>query len=126
MKSLFRLTGKQPRRQKKDKYLQNIFGTSPYKLARKDSPPTSKASAHSVDSAGKERLVYEYILSTGERGCISSDVINAFPELPYSTITARFSALKRKELIFVTGEKRKGDSGRYMQVMRANAIANNN
>lgn len=124
-KSLFRLIGKQPR-SRKNKYLHSVFGTAPHKLARNDSPQTSKASAYTVDSAGKERLVYEFILSCGERGCISSDVINAFPDLPYSTITARFSALKRKKLIYVNGDKRKGDSGKFMQVMRANAITDNN
>ena len=95
------------------------FGTEPHKLHRSDSPSTSVESAHSVDTTTLERMVYEQIKSAGDEGLIADDLLNMFSDFPYSSITARFSALERKDLIERKGEKRRGRSGRNQLVMTA-------
>lgn len=99
------------------KIFQGIFGTPAHKLVRKEDPVTSHEAAQKVDTNKMEMLVYEAISSFGEQGCISDDVLNLFPFMPYSTITARYKALHTKGLIEITGV-RKGRSGKNQRVMR--------
>ena len=95
------------------------FGTDSYKLARKDSPITSKEAAYAVDTTFLEKLVYDTIKEFGAAGCISDDVRNKHSTLSYSSITARYASLLNKNLIKLTGEKRAGTSGRNQRVMVA-------
>ena len=97
---------------------QSMFGTDPDKLARRDGPDTSKAAAMSVDTSRLEELVYRTILGYPD-GCISDQVRAAHPQLSYSSITARYKALMDKGLIYDTGERRRGASGKMQRVMRA-------
>lgn len=96
-----------------------IFGTLWNKLVRRDSPDTSHEAAKAVDSAKLEALVYEAIRSFGDRGCISDEVRALFPNLPYSSVTARYKALIDGGFIEETGERRQGQSGRSQRVLRA-------
>lgn len=80
-----------------------IFGTPPEHLHRRDSIDTSVEAAHTVDSATWERTMYAFIEARGPRGATPKDALDAYPDQPYSTITARFAALKRKGLIVDTG-----------------------
>jgi hypothetical protein len=105
----------------KDK-LAGLFGTPAHKLVRTDDPETSHIAANQIDSATREIMVYEAIASFGDDGCISDDIIALFPFFPYSSITARYSALKRKRLIEVIGS-RVGRSGKPQGVMRAKPLA---
>lgn len=98
---------------------QITFGTEPQRLVRHDGIDTSVAAAMSVDTTRLEREVYECIASFGERGCISDDVRQRFPRLPYSSVTARYRSLIDKGLIEDTGQRRAGWSGRGQRVMRA-------
>lgn len=41
--------------------IDKFFGSPAFKLARKDSPPTSKQAAQSVNTTNLEQLVYETI-----------------------------------------------------------------
>ena len=75
------------------------YGTAPQKLHRSDSPSTSIEAAYSVDTTTLERMVYEQIKLAGDEGLIADDLLNMFSDFPYSSITARFSALERKDLI---------------------------
>jgi len=100
------------------KMLEHMFGTLPKFLMRRDAPETSKESAVRVDSQTLEKLVYEVIRSHPE-GCISDDVLETLKTIPYGSVTARYSALKRKKLIEVTGEKRNSRAGRPQFVMKA-------
>ena len=95
------------------------FGTEPYKLHRSNSLPTSIEAAYAVDSTALEKLVYGEILDSGVRGLIADDLLMKHSSLPYSSITARFSALERKGFISRIGDKRIGRSGRGQMVMRA-------
>lgn len=101
------------------------FGTEPHKLVRRDGLDTSINAACKVDTSHWERLVYQAVLDAGQHGVISDDVRAAFPQAPYSTITARFAALKAKGLIVDTGQRRAGRSGRSQAVLVAAKVQGN-
>jgi hypothetical protein len=98
--------------------MNDLFGTSPIKLVRRDDPDTSFEAAEKVDTTRLEALVYETIAAYGEAGCIIDDVRARFLRFPYSSITARPSALIAKGLVEDTGKRRPGNSGRNQRVMR--------
>jgi hypothetical protein len=97
--------------------VEKFFGSPPFKLVRKDDPTTSHQAAQIVDSTKLERMVYEAIKSFPD-GCISDEILEMYPNYPYSSITARYRALLDKDLIEVTGVKR-GRFGRNQRVMKA-------
>jgi hypothetical protein len=97
--------------------MERFFGTEPFKLVRKEDPTTSHQAAQAVDTTKLESLVYEAIKSHPE-GCISDEILEMYPNYPYSSITARYRALLDKDLIEVTGVKR-GKFGRNQRVMKA-------
>lgn len=97
----------------------NSFGTFWKKLVRGTGPETSIQSAKAVDTTKLEKAVLEAIASFPE-GCISEDVQDKMCLHPYSSVTARFSALYRKGFIEYTGELRRGRSGRNQRVMKVN------
>ena len=97
---------------------EDLFGTEPFKLHRKDSPDTSVEAAYLVDTTNLEKMVFNSISSQGEYGCTADVLLTSHPGYPYSSITARFAALERKGLIYYKGDKRKGRSGRNQRVMR--------
>ena len=94
-----------------------FFGTEAFKLVRKEDPTTSHQAAQSIDTTKLESLVYEAIKGFPE-GCISDQVLEKFPQYPYSSITARYKSLLDKGFIEVTGVKR-GKFGRNQRIMRA-------
>ena len=95
-----------------------FFGTDPRYLHRAESPWSSIRAAYAVDTNKLERMMYEAICEYGPRGCIADDLIRQFPYLPYSSITARPSALERKWLIVRGPDERTGKAGVGQQVMR--------
>ena len=97
----------------------HVFGTFWKYLVRRDGSDTSVEAAKAVDSKGLERDVYNIIACFGADGCIQDDVLSEMSWLPYSSVTARFAALKRKGLVQLTGEKRVGRSGKKQAVMVA-------
>jgi hypothetical protein len=97
--------------------MERFFGTEPFKLVRKEDPTTSHQAAQAVDSTKLEQMVYEAIKSHPE-GCISDEILEMYPNYPYSSITARYRALLDKDLIEVTGVKR-GKFGRNQRIMKA-------
>ena len=99
------------------KSVERFFGTEPFKLVRKEDPTTSHQAAQAVDTTKLEQMVYEAIKSHPE-GCISDEILQMYPNYPYSSITARYRALLDKDLIEVTGVKR-GKFGRNQRVMKA-------
>jgi len=98
--------------------LTHLFGTLPKLLHRKEAVETSVASAHAVDTKSMEKIVYE-VIRTYPEGCISDDVIAELHNFSYPSITARYKALMTKKLVFDTGEKRLGKSGKLQRVMKA-------
>jgi hypothetical protein len=97
--------------------VEKFFGSPAFKLVRKEDPTTSHQAAQAVDSTKLEQMVYEAIKSHPE-GCISDEILEMYPNYPYSSITARYRALLDKDLIEVTGVKR-GRFGRNQRVMKA-------
>jgi len=101
------------------------FGTAPHKLARAKDPRTSHEAARSIETSRLEEIVYLQILESGPTGIISDEVrrLLAHLELSYSSVTARYKALREKDLVVYTGEKRPGDSGRNQNIMVASVYA---
>lgn len=97
--------------------MDRFFGTPAFKLARKEDPVTSHEAAQAIDTTKLEKLVYEAIKGFPE-GCISDQVLELFPQYPYSSITGRYKALLDKGYIEITGVK-VGRSGRKQRVMKA-------
>ena len=97
--------------------MERFFGTEPFKLARREDPATSHQAAQAVDTTKLEQLVYEAIKSFPD-GCISDEILEKYPNYPYSSITARYRALLDKDLIEVSGVKR-GRFGRNQRIMKA-------
>ena len=93
-----------------------IFGTDPSKLVRKNDPVTSHEAAQAVDTIKIEQIVYEAIKSFPD-GCISDEILEKFPQYPYSSITARYKALLDKDLIEIVGT-RIGRSGKKQRIMK--------
>ncbi len=96
--------------------VEKFFGSPAFKLVRKEDPTTSHQAAQAVDTTKLESLVYEAIKSHPD-GCISDEILEMYPNYPYSSITARYRALLDKDLIEVTGVKR-GRFGRNQRIMR--------
>jgi hypothetical protein len=97
--------------------MERFFGTEPFKLVRKEDPTTSHQAAQAVDTTKLEQMVYEAIKSHPE-GCISDEILEMYPNYPYSSITARYRALLDKGFIEVSGVKR-GKFGRNQRIMKA-------
>ena len=96
--------------------MERFFGSPAFKLVRKEDPATSHEAANLVDSTKLEKMVYEAIKGFPD-GCISDEVLQLFPQYPYSSITARYRALLDKGFIEITGT-RNGRSGRKQRIMR--------
>ena len=86
--------------------------TNPKTLRRNLDPYTSHESAEKVDTNRMEKIVWSVIDSFGENGYISDQVQYALAEYRYSTITARYKALKEKGLVVTDGTAIKAESGR--------------
>ena len=97
--------------------MDRFFGTPAFKLARKEDPATSHEAAQVVDTTKLEQMVYEAIKGFPE-GCISDQVLELFPQYPYSSITGRYKALLDKGFIEIVGVK-VGRSGRKQRLMRS-------
>ena len=97
--------------------MDRFFGTEPFKLVRNQDPTTSHQAAQAVDTTKLETLVYEAIKGFPD-GCISDEILEMYPNYPYSSITARYKSLLDKGFIEVTGVKR-GKFGRNQRVMKA-------
>jgi len=96
--------------------MERFIGTAPFKKVRNQDPTTSHQAAQLVDTTKLERMVYEAIKGFPD-GCISDEVLEMYPNYPYSSITARYRALLDKDLIEVTGVKR-GKFGRNQRIMK--------
>ena len=97
--------------------MERFFGTPAFKLARREDPATSHEAAQVVDTTKLEQMVYEAIKGFPD-GCISDQILEMYPNYPYSSITARYRALLDKDLIEVSGVKR-GRFGRNQRIMKA-------
>ena len=88
-------------------------------LHRHHASDTSIEAAESIDTTRLEQMILEDIELSGVWGMIQDDLIRMHPGYSYSSVTARPSSLKRKGLIFDSGERRMGRSGRRQAVLKA-------
>ena len=88
----------------------------PWKRHRRDAPDTSIEAAYSFNVGAVQQIVYDAINSFGDEGCISDQVLDYLSQMGYATVTARYSELYDRGLIFYDG-KRPGRSGRNQRVM---------
>lgn len=96
--------------------------TEIWKLYRPDDPETSRQAAEEIpDVTRLEEMVADVILDAGPSGIISDAVRHACRDLygveSYSSVTARYRALFEKGVIWYTGDKLPGASGRKQRVM---------
>ena len=96
--------------------MERFFGTPAFKLVRKEDPVTSHEAAQVVDTQKLEQIVYEAIKGFPD-GCISDEILEKYPQYPYSSITARYKALLDKGFIEITGT-RIGRSGKKQRIMK--------
>jgi hypothetical protein len=82
-------------------------------------PETSAEALDSIDVGHLEEMVLQDITLAGVWGMTQDDLIRMHPGYSYSSITARPASLKRKGLIFDSGERRAGRSGRSQAVLKA-------
>ena len=97
--------------------VEKFFGSPAFKLVRREDPVTSHQAAQVVDTTKLEQMVYEAIKSHPE-GCISDEILEMYPNYPYSSITARYKSLLDKGFIEITGVRR-GKFGRNQRIMKA-------
>lgn len=88
-------------------------------LHRHHASDTSIESAESIDVTRLEQMILEDIELSGIWGMTQDDLLTMHPRLAYSSITSRPAALKRKGLIYDSGERRMGKSGRRQAVLKA-------
>lgn len=88
-------------------------------LHRHHATDTSIEAAESIDITRLEQMILEDIELAGVWGMTQDDLLSMHPRLSYSSVTSRPAALKRKGLIFDSGERRLGKSGRRQAVLKA-------
>ena len=97
------------------------FGAESYKLRRNNDPGTSHAAAEAINTTKLEGLVFEFIKTFGQDGCIHEQCVAQFcPQRAYSSISSRYSGLENKGFIYYRGDTRTGKSNRQQRVMRVN------
>jgi hypothetical protein len=84
--------------------------------ARSSDPGTSHAAAASVRATDLESRVLNAIRNC-PKGATSSE-LESLTKLTNQSLTPRFAPMRRKGLIYDSGEKRKGESGRMQIVWR--------
>lgn len=102
--------------------------TLPEMLHRHHATDTSIEAAESIDTSRLEQMILEDIELSGVWGMTQDDLLAMHQRYSYSSITARPAALKRKGLIYDSGERRLGKSGRRQAVLKATkfqALENN-
>lgn len=88
-------------------------------LHRNNAPDTSVKAAVALPVTRLELAVLEAIRQAGDAGMTADELLASFPNLSYSSVTARPAALKEKGLIEDSGLRRAGRSGRSQAVLVA-------
>lgn len=99
----------------------DLFETEAYKLVRRNDPSTSYEAAQSIDPTRMQHIVLTAIKTLGP--CIHDEVWqwvqrNYTHITSNSSVSSRFNELQKKGMIELTGEKRKGRSGRQQREWR--------
>ena len=95
----------------------NIFGTDPIKLFKRDGPDTSEDAAKSLDTSRLEQIVYE-VACKYPNGCILEDFEKELSHMRVCSISPRISTLIEKGYLMDTGERKKASSGRNQRIIK--------
>lgn len=93
------------------------------RLVRRNATDTSIEAAKKLGVTRLELLVLATIRKSRKKGMTADELLNALPDLSYSSVTARPAALKDKGLIVDSGDRRAGRSGRNQAVLVAAEFA---
>jgi hypothetical protein len=83
----------------------------------RDYPETSKQAAAKANTQARMTQVYKVIESFGDRGCISDQVLDALPDVPYQSITSQWGNMIDLGMIERTGETRTGSRNNRQQMV---------
>lgn len=85
-----------------------LFETPRHTLHRANAPKTSVDAAHSIDVTKLEEFVLAQVEKAGRHGVTAKQIVSDFPNMPYSSLTARPKTLEERGLIFYEGDRRGG------------------
>ncbi len=85
-------------------------------VARRTDPPTAHAAAATVDTARLEGIVVKYLKL---RGGMTTHELAKATRIELVSISPRMKPLTRKNLVYDSGQKRRGSSGRASIVWEA-------
>jgi hypothetical protein len=88
-------------------------------LFRRGAVDTSVQAAESLPVNRLELLVLEAIRASKKNGMTADELLATFPNLSYSSVTARPAALKEKGFIVDSGNRRPSRTGRNQAVLVA-------
>lgn len=97
----------------------DFWDEEPHGLARHSDPPTSHMAAEQVNVTRIEYIVAAAIRRAGSRGLIAAELPDQ-TGLPLNTVTPRTRPLADKGVIYDSGEKRPGPSGKLQIVWKHN------
>jgi len=78
------------------------------------------ASTKKKSILSQEQRVLKVIKLSGRKGVTSDEVLLALPDMPYGSITSKYSSLKKSGLIKCDGRTRDGNSGKQQHIMWSN------
>lgn len=87
-------------------------------LARNTDPDTSHAAAKSTNAGKLMGEIYAVMKWYGLDGCIADDVQASLPDVLSHSLTPRYRQMIERGMIELTGETRRGNSGRQQQLRR--------
>ena len=93
-----------------------LFETPRHHLHRRDAPQTSVDAAHSIDVTKLEEFVLKQVELAGKNGTTAKQIVADFPDMPYSSLTARPKTLEQRDLIYYEGDRR--DGARVMRLKK--------
>jgi hypothetical protein len=82
--------------------------TNPIKLAKRDSPQTSKDAAAKVDVRGRQLYVLNHVRNAGMKGITCKEIQALDMSVPYPSISGRPADLERQGFIYFKGDRRDG------------------
>ena len=94
--------------------------TNPIKLAKRDSPQTSKDAAAKVDVKGRQLYVLNHVRSAGIKGMTCKEIHALDQAVPYPSISGRVVDLEKQGFIFLAGDRRD-----VARVLRCKEVDNN-
>lgn len=87
-------------------------------------PESADANLKAAERKAKyRRMVYDWWECQGATGMLAEDALHAFPQLRYSTVTARISELRRDGMLVQIGLRPTAYSGKNAAVLVAQKFA---